>query len=381
MRFAGDFFPKRSHGEPKSYANARWPVSNPGTHGFDEWVSTEASGPSSTPNCGCNPDWKAAGQGCISGGGVWRTNRSWVCKFTGNLSFLRLLTYRYELLTGMNYWQPANGSGSSECRSAEAATRSCVTNSTVKITGDDAEHIIDSFDAFLNRSVVTKSQPPPFLAVLWLHTIHMPRGAMPQFFHAYKDAFGDPAGDYLGSITQMDVQVGRLRNLLQERGLAQDTMLWCLLAPAPPSLPQPPFSHSIQGNLECPSMTAKWTFYCSVYDTFTSTGIQVTMARMRGCNAHQGKEHVAGASWYPLRAINQPSHSTLRLLVFDSAKLRCLKEVSGYLAFWSGQLSSDEMQRRTIHLIMPITYQRFWTSPAPSTRNPTGQQTACLCCH
>ena len=68
--------------------------------------------------------------------------------------------------------------------------------------------------------------PRPFLAVLWLHTIHLPRGALPEWYHNYSDAFGDPAGDYLGSISQMDVQVGRLRAMLQQKGIANDTMLW-----------------------------------------------------------------------------------------------------------------------------------------------------------
>ena len=66
----------------------------------------------------------------------------------------------------------------------------------------------------------------PFFAVLWLHTIHLPRGALPEWFHNYTDRFGDPAGDYLGSISQMDVQVGRLRALLRDKGVADDTMLW-----------------------------------------------------------------------------------------------------------------------------------------------------------
>ena len=29
-----------------------------------------------------------------------------------------------------------------------------------------------------------------------------------------------------GSITQMDVQIGRLRAMLQSKGVAQNTMLW-----------------------------------------------------------------------------------------------------------------------------------------------------------
>ena len=80
----GDFFPKGPK-ETSSFANTKWPVSHPGIHGFDEWHSTEASGPTSTPNCGCDASWPAAGRGCVSGGGEWRNNRSWVC---------------------MNYWRP-----------------------------------------------------------------------------------------------------------------------------------------------------------------------------------------------------------------------------------------------------------------------------------
>jgi hypothetical protein len=32
--------------------------------------------------------------------------------------------------------------------------------------------------------------------------------------------------DYKGSIMQMDVQIGRLRAMLQEKGVANNTMLW-----------------------------------------------------------------------------------------------------------------------------------------------------------
>ena len=216
----GDFFPKRSLGEQPSFANAKWPVSNPSTHGFDAWHSTEASGPSSTPNCGCDAAWKTEGQGCVSGGGVWRKDRAWVC---------------------MDYWSP-DPNASAVCKSAHNATLAgCVVNETSKIQGDDAEHIIESFETFLDTreggggaahtresedSAAVAPALSPFLAVLWLHTIHFPRGALPRYYHAYNDTFGDPAGDYLGSITQMDVQVGRLRELLRSRGIAENTMLW-----------------------------------------------------------------------------------------------------------------------------------------------------------
>jgi hypothetical protein len=149
----GDFFPKQPFGEESTFTTSKWPVSNPSTHGFDSWRSTEASGPSSTPNCGCEASWAAEGPGCIAGGGAWQRNQTWVC---------------------MNYWQPApTAKTRPDCRSAVDATLDCVSNSTTKIAGDDAVHIVDAFSDFLAERA--GKPPQPFLAVLWLHTIHFPR--------------------------------------------------------------------------------------------------------------------------------------------------------------------------------------------------------------
>ena len=52
------------------------------------------------------------------------------------------------------------------------------------------------------------------------------RPSLRRYYHNYTDAFGDPAGDYLGALTQMDAQVGRLRALLRELGVANDTLVW-----------------------------------------------------------------------------------------------------------------------------------------------------------
>jgi hypothetical protein len=35
----------------------------------------------------------------------------------------------------------------------------------------------------------------PFLAVLWLHTNHIEHIALPEYYYAYNDVFGKPAGD------------------------------------------------------------------------------------------------------------------------------------------------------------------------------------------
>ena len=206
----GEFFPKPSVDTNPSNATKRWPVSNPGTHGFVEWHSTEASAASSTTNCGCRQDWWEASPGCITGGGLWH-NHAYPCT---------------------NYWYPTDLGPShkpdpsrSECRTNAHASMGCVTNVTEKVMGDDSEYIMDVFQEFLSRKAGGPEQQP-FLAALQLHTNHLPHPALPQYYHAYNDSFGDWAGDYLGTLTQMDVQIGRLRTMLRDQGVANDTMLW-----------------------------------------------------------------------------------------------------------------------------------------------------------
>ena len=186
------------------YAYGKWPVSNPGLHGFDDWHSTEASASSSTTNCDCNPEWGKEAPGCISGGGAWGDK--------GNGC--------------TNYWTPLKGAPASCLNISEPKTilaQHCVGNLTTKITGDDSEYIVDRFEDFVKAKAESRT---PFMAVVWLHTVHEPHPALPEFYHNYTDAFGDPAGDYLGTITQMDVQIGRIRAILEEQGVRDDTMVW-----------------------------------------------------------------------------------------------------------------------------------------------------------
>ena len=56
-----------------------------------------------------------------------------------------------------------------------------------------------------------------------LHTNHMPHPSMPEWFHAYEDANGQLAGDYLGTLSQMDHQIGRLRAMLKTHKVAENT--------------------------------------------------------------------------------------------------------------------------------------------------------------
>ncbi len=196
----GDFYLKPG---AKKGAYEKWPVSHPGIHGFDTWFSTEASASSTTCNCGCKPEWVAEDKGCIIGGGAWQ-HKAFDCT---------------------NYWAFADKAAAkrAECLAPTTSTRDCVANLTSKIPGDDTEYILDQFEPFLKEN---SEAGKPFLAVLWLHTVHEPHPALPEFYYAYNDTDGNPAGDYLGTITQMDDQIGRLRSMLDKYGVRNDTMLW-----------------------------------------------------------------------------------------------------------------------------------------------------------
>lgn len=98
---------------------------------------------------------------------------------------------------------------------ANTTTRDCIANYTEKIEGDDSEAMVDKFEEYLARKT-SGDEEAPFMAHLWFHTNHMEHPSLPEYYYAYNDTMGNPAGDYLGTITQMDVQIGRVRELLKK---------------------------------------------------------------------------------------------------------------------------------------------------------------------
>ena len=197
----GDFFPKKN--PSPSYAYRKWPVMHPGIAGFDEWFSTEASASSTMCNCGCVPEWPSTPPGCVIGGGVYVMNQSFACT---------------------NYWGFAEAAAPPPaCRDARTSTLSCVTNSTTKIPGDDSLWQLARFSAFLNDTLAAGGS---FLATMQLHTNHLPHPALPEWYHAYNDTHGAPAGDYLGTLSQMDAAFGALVATLKAAGVFEDTLLW-----------------------------------------------------------------------------------------------------------------------------------------------------------
>ena len=122
--------------------------------------------------------------------------------------------------------QPSRPECHNESHGELVLQQDCVGNLTSKVEGDDSSYIMDQFESFMHRKLTSPTEKKPFLALLWMHTNHEPHPSLPQFYHNYTDAFGDPAGDYLGTLTQLDVQIGRLRQMLVDEGIAENTMLW-----------------------------------------------------------------------------------------------------------------------------------------------------------
>lgn len=93
---------------------------------------------------------------------------------------------------------------------------------TDHLAGDDARVIMDRAIPFIEKAV---RKSTPFLAVIWFHTPHKPVVASLEHRALYAD-LPEKARHYLGCLTAMDQQIGRLRTKLAELGVADDTLLW-----------------------------------------------------------------------------------------------------------------------------------------------------------
>lgn len=98
----------------------------------------------------------------------------------------------------------------------------------VPLPGDDesllggaARVIVDRAIPFMKEAV---DQDRPFLAVIWFNAPHEPIKAGPEYLKMY-EGHGE-AAHYYGCITEMDEQVGRVRESLREWGIAEDTLIF-----------------------------------------------------------------------------------------------------------------------------------------------------------
>lgn len=91
---------------------------------------------------------------------------------------------------------------------------------TENLEGDDSRIIMDRVEDF-----VREHQSEPFLATIWFHTPHQPVVAGPEYRALYKD-LSEGQQNLYGAITAMDEQIGRLRALLKEQGIAENTIIF-----------------------------------------------------------------------------------------------------------------------------------------------------------
>lgn len=88
------------------------------------------------------------------------------------------------------------------------------------LEGDDSRVVMDRVVPFIRKAVADQV---PFLAVIWFHAPHLPVVAGTPYREMYA---GHPGADYLGSLTAMDDQLGRLRGELTRLGANSHTLLW-----------------------------------------------------------------------------------------------------------------------------------------------------------
>ncbi|GAB3649771.1 sulfatase-like hydrolase/transferase [Echinicola sediminis] len=93
---------------------------------------------------------------------------------------------------------------------------------TDNLSGDDSRVIMDRAIPFIEKAV---GEQKPFMTVIWFHTPHLPVLTGEKFRAAYKDLSEDQQ-HYYGVLTALDMQIGRLRDKLEELGVAENTVLF-----------------------------------------------------------------------------------------------------------------------------------------------------------
>lgn len=88
---------------------------------------------------------------------------------------------------------------------------------------DDENFLVDQFEQLLERS---QREQRPFLAAIFFHGVHIPYVATPATrAHFMAQGMDANEADYWGTISQLDAAVGRIRQLLQTHGVANNTWL------------------------------------------------------------------------------------------------------------------------------------------------------------
>lgn len=90
------------------------------------------------------------------------------------------------------------------------------------LRGDDSKIITDRAIPFIKKAA---NDHIPFLSVIWFHTPHLPVVAGEDYRRLYRD-YSEDIQHYYGCITAMDEQIGRLRRVLKELGIEENTVVF-----------------------------------------------------------------------------------------------------------------------------------------------------------
>ena len=162
-----------------SGGNTRWPVASPSTHGFQDWLVTERHTSNLVPNCKCS--------------------KSYSCTVEGT---------EYGPVHCRDYW-----------------FENPLTKQLEKYNGqvfEDSHFLVDRFEEFLKK----RNTSQPFYMQLSFHSVHSQYFATPYWMNIYKKDHDTNRANYLGATSLLDEAIGRVRALLVEHGISENTLVW-----------------------------------------------------------------------------------------------------------------------------------------------------------
>ena len=206
----GDLWRKTDLFETKHIHN--YGMCNPSMVGFDYFLATQAAAPTVTPNCACFKE-----KDCVVG--------------------------HYSSVPCSHYWYP------------DIKSPTGVSNINYRIPGDDTTYLVDQFEKWLHdqskfqpTSTANKSNynyhynnstqlsmKQPFLALLFVHPVHAQFIATDEWREACANGTSCPLQrkeytsvqlDYFGSMSSMDNQIKRIRDILLKYNALNNTMIW-----------------------------------------------------------------------------------------------------------------------------------------------------------
>eukprot|EP01084_Bolivina_argentea_P320626 556341_1 len=185
-------------------------VSNPGLSGFDYWFATEGNAPTTTPNCGC-ADFADTEDTCVLG--------HYLDEDPDAVGFCRA------------YWY-GNASNSNGVMNISYKVDANYNNDTNNER--DTYFLITKFEEWLEY---TADLSKPMLVMLWVHAPHAPVITTDEFRNGCRNGlyckpkingenYTSIELDYNGCIIDIDTQLGRLRQILRDYNIYNNTWLW-----------------------------------------------------------------------------------------------------------------------------------------------------------